>query len=202
MSLFYVNRPTHSTSSYCVFLRQNLNSGFTLIELLVVILVIGVLSAVALPTFLSQASKAQQSEAKTYIGSMNRAQQAEYMEHNSFSVDINDLGIGIASETNFYAYRITLESTGGSNVINRAIPSDGSFTDTPGTNATVKAYLGGVKIGTFASSGEATTLSIICEANVPPVALGDNGTTSEPMNLSTGSTAPLLCNPLAYKEIS
>jgi type IV pilus assembly protein PilA len=83
------------------------NEGFTLIELLVVIIIIGILSAIALPSFLNQAAKAKQSEAKSYIGSVNRAQQSYRIENTSFAANFTDLQIGIPTQTVNYTYAIT-----------------------------------------------------------------------------------------------
>ena len=65
--------------------KKKENEGFTLIELLVVIIIIGILSAIALPSFLNQANKAKQSEAKTIAGTMNRAKQTFLLENSYFA---------------------------------------------------------------------------------------------------------------------
>ncbi len=90
-------------------LLQHLNSkkadgGFTLIELLVVIIIIGILAAIALPAFLNQANRAKQSEATTYVGSINRAQQAYRLENTLFSDTIDNLSLGVPTSTDNYVY--------------------------------------------------------------------------------------------------
>ena len=56
--------------------------GFTLIELLVVILIIGILAAIAIPTLLSQKSKAYDSSAKTMAQTAQTAMETYATEHN------------------------------------------------------------------------------------------------------------------------
>ncbi len=138
--------------------KKNGEKGFTLIELLVVIIIIGILAAIALPSFLNQAAKARQSEAKTYVGSMNRAQQAYYLEKQGFAIDLTNLSLGIPAGTDNYTYGTIGATKGNTGTAANAISGAAA------KGADLKNYGGAVNIATPTGSGEATTLATLCEA--------------------------------------
>jgi type IV pilus assembly protein PilA len=54
------------------------NEGFTLVELMIVIVIVGILSAVALPNFLNQTGKAKATEAITKVSALLKEGYTEY----------------------------------------------------------------------------------------------------------------------------
>ncbi|PSO71117.1 MAG: prepilin-type cleavage/methylation domain-containing protein [Cyanobacteria bacterium QS_1_48_34] len=153
------------------FANKKSNAGFTLIELLVVIIIIGVLSAVALPNLLGQVGKARESEAKTALGSLNRAQQAHFLQKGNFNTSKNfesQLGVNINDELYSFTNQTTTGSKGGYSDF-EADAKD------PNNNGT-RDYAAGVKY----KSGEFAT--VICVAD----SVGTNGT--QEATLTDGET--------------
>ncbi|ALF52011.1 general secretion pathway protein GspG [Nostoc piscinale CENA21] len=144
--------------------KNKQEEGFTLIELLVVVIIIGVLAAIALPSLLGQVNKAKQAEAKNNIGSINRAQQAYFLEYQQFTTELVQLGVGIKTQTENYIY---------SSAINIGIVNNKATS----TKAALKSYLGlvGTQVGNVQTS-EALTVAFACESNSPTTAAPGNAT--------------------------
>jgi type IV pilus assembly protein PilA len=71
--------------------RAGDEGGFTLVELLVVVLIIGLLAALGISSFLSQRSKAQDAEAKQVVRTASHALQVFHMEHDTYNATVSDL---------------------------------------------------------------------------------------------------------------
>jgi type IV pilus assembly protein PilA len=65
--------------------RARDEKGFTLIELLVVILIIGILAAIALPAFLGQRARAQDTDAKSSVRQAQTAMETWYTDNQNYN---------------------------------------------------------------------------------------------------------------------
>ena len=66
-------------------LRLRAQGGFTLIELLVVIAIIGILAAIAIPQFAAYRRRGFDSDAKSAIKNMATAQEAYFVDQNTYT---------------------------------------------------------------------------------------------------------------------
>ena len=122
--------------------------------------VVMILASIALPSVVGcgGAQKAKQSEAKQYISSMNKGQQAKYAEDGAFSNSMNALGIGLKTQTTNYNYSIIATKTA---AFNYAV----SIRETKD----LTSYVGALFLVPVsqAANKEKTTVSILCAANSP-----------------------------------
>jgi len=93
--------------------RNRVNAGFTLLELLAVFVILGILAGLGLPALINKGRLAKQSEAKIYLGTLNRAQEAYLLERGNFATNLPQLGIGLNSTRPHYSYSIPLAATNG-----------------------------------------------------------------------------------------
>lgn len=108
--------------------RAQSEKGFTLIELLVVILIIGILAAIALPAFLNQRQKAQDSEAKSAVRTAQTAMETYYTDNQKYTgaTDVtletiepalknaNALAVTVTSDTQ---YKVNVTSKGSKAIV-------------------------------------------------------------------------------------
>ncbi|MEG3842021.1 type IV pilin-like G/H family protein [Microcoleus sp. herbarium14] len=104
----------------------------------------------------NQQNKARQTEAKQYVSSMNRAQQAFYAEYATFSSTLQKLGIGIKSETENYSYSIVLSN-------DKRFAQSMALAKIDG----LKNYTGIVSLIKSPNDESTSTQSRLCESNQP-----------------------------------
>ena len=76
--------------------------GFTLTELLVVISIIGILSAIGMPSFLSQVNRARETEAQLAVNTLKKEQYDFYLSNGQFGSSLEQLNFPTAQTDHYY----------------------------------------------------------------------------------------------------
>lgn len=122
------------------------------------LLIVGIAGIIATPITTCGCRPPFQPEARQNIGAMNRAQQAYYMETNTFADSLDKLGVGIKEHTEINDYSIR-----------RAANASFHYA-LPRKNLDVaKSYVGGVFLvpDPHATPAQMMTVAIVCEAYSP-----------------------------------
>ena len=112
-----------------------MNKGFTLIELLVVVLIIGILSAVAIPQYTTAVERSRASEGITLMGSMAQAIERYRSQKDQWPTSFSQLDLEIPQNSTGYGgklFTVTFEPDK---------PSTNQLTITATRNLTDKQYV-------------------------------------------------------------
>ena len=91
--------------------------GVTLLELMMVVTVLGILAAIAVPSYRQYLLRANRTDAKTALMQLQAAQEKYYLQNNEYTNKILDAppnGLGLTDTTahGFYKLRVELTKVG------------------------------------------------------------------------------------------
>ena len=119
--------------------KNVLQKGFTLVELMIVIVIVGILSAVALPNFLSQSNKARAVEGKMQVSTILKQAGSLYVETGAITADnCTEIGDQITElNDGALAGKYTLTPTCAANAATLKVEAEGANDNYPDGDGTL-----------------------------------------------------------------
>ncbi len=90
-------------------LRRNMH-GITLIELMIVVIIVSILAAIAYPNYQEYSARAKRNEARAALLRLAINQERFYLNNNTFTADMTQLGFSASpftTETGYYTVAVT-----------------------------------------------------------------------------------------------
>ncbi len=112
-------------------------AGFTLIELMVVLLIIAILLAIAIPTFLGVTNTAGDRAAQSNLSNALTESAALYQVTTSYSTTSGTFNAALASQAPEFTWTTGACTTGSGNCVSEAVFGVGSTTDNQGLSLAV-----------------------------------------------------------------
>jgi type IV pilus assembly protein PilE len=94
-------------------MKKFLHHGFTLLELMITLVIVGILSAIAYPSYQEQILKSRRAQAQVSLMSVAMRQQQFLLDSRSYASNLSDLGVALPSSVSPY-YELTLAVTNSS----------------------------------------------------------------------------------------
>jgi len=82
---------------------RNYMRGVTLTELMIVVVVLGILATVAYPSYRQYAARAKRTEAKAALLQIATMQERYYLQNNTYTLDMTNLGFPVAANYRTYS---------------------------------------------------------------------------------------------------
>ena len=164
--------------------RRQSEEGFTLIELMVVVLIMGILMAIAIPTFLATQGSAHDAAAKSNATNALTNEKAYYADNQTFSSSGSSLDSSLPWGTGANTVQV-YTNTGNTSLLIAAESKSGNCYYIADTETGSAAYIGYAVTNQAASSGCAfTTASALGASSVM------SGSASANTIAADSSTAP------------
>ncbi len=98
-------------------ITRNRMQGITLMELLIVMVIVGILAAIAYPSYQQYSARAKRTEAKAALLQIATNQERHYLQNNTYTADMTNLGFDVASdfETETGSYIVTVNAADANN---------------------------------------------------------------------------------------